>query len=231
MAKKSAVKKSAVKKTVAQKTAVKKTSPKEAQKPARKTAPTTPKKTASQALINRNSLTTAKPKVRPQIISRGLVKPAVAAKKLRLTKEQLKIRERLNIEMMPNVDNKPLKKGEIKELAATLLVERDRLAKEINDLQRLSLMNEDENGKDTDTYSIHPAESASDYAMMEMTLLQNSHETLLLQMINECMEKLDNGIYGICERCSAYIGYERLSAKPWARLCIVCRDNIERGKI
>jgi RNA polymerase-binding transcription factor DksA len=40
--------------------------------------------------------------------------------------------------------------------------------------------------------------------------------------IDNALEKIDTGTYGICERCGKPIGEDRLAAMPMARLCIQC---------
>jgi len=36
------------------------------------------------------------------------------------------------------------------------------------------------------------------------------------------LEKLDDGTYGLCDRCGASIPDERLEARPWSVLCVRC---------
>ena len=36
------------------------------------------------------------------------------------------------------------------------------------------------------------------------------------------LEKLDEGTYGLCDRCGAMIPEERLAARPWSVLCVRC---------
>jgi DnaK suppressor protein len=36
------------------------------------------------------------------------------------------------------------------------------------------------------------------------------------------LEKLDDGTYGLCDRCGALIPEERLEARPWSVLCVRC---------
>jgi DnaK suppressor protein len=36
------------------------------------------------------------------------------------------------------------------------------------------------------------------------------------------IEKLDDGTYGICDRCGRLIPEERLEARPWSVLCVDC---------
>jgi DnaK suppressor protein len=48
-----------------------------------------------------------------------------------------------------------------------------------------------------------------------------------LREINNALEKLKAGTYGICEICEKPIGYRRLEAMPSARLCIKCKAEQE----
>ncbi len=36
------------------------------------------------------------------------------------------------------------------------------------------------------------------------------------------LEKLDDGTYGLCDRCGALISAERLEARPWSVRCVGC---------
>ena len=40
--------------------------------------------------------------------------------------------------------------------------------------------------------------------------------------VERALEKLDDASYGVCDRCGAPIGEERLDAIPWAVLCMAC---------
>ncbi|HEU5423258.1 MAG TPA: TraR/DksA C4-type zinc finger protein [Nitrolancea sp.] len=46
--------------------------------------------------------------------------------------------------------------------------------------------------------------------------------------IQQALQKLDDGTYGICERCGKPIAPERLEALPFARYCLDCQDIIDR---
>jgi DnaK suppressor protein len=43
-----------------------------------------------------------------------------------------------------------------------------------------------------------------------------------LEDVERALEKIDDGTYGICDRCGALIPEERLEARPWTSLCIAC---------
>lgn len=60
----------------------------------------------------------------------------------------------------------------------------------------------------------------------EMTLANNSRE--ILEQNLRALERIDEGIYGICENCGEPIGKLRLQAAPRATLCMTCKTKQER---
>lgn len=54
------------------------------------------------------------------------------------------------------------------------------------------------------------------------SILERSHQ------VERALERLDEGHYGWCERCSSPIPVERLAAFPSATLCVACKQLEER---
>ena len=50
-----------------------------------------------------------------------------------------------------------------------------------------------------------------------------------LVQIDQALARLDDGTYGVCERCGEPIPEERLRARPWASLCIDDQRLADRG--
>lgn len=61
----------------------------------------------------------------------------------------------------------------------------------------------------------HQAELMQDAVQIE-------NATAILEQTEHVLERLDLGLYGICERCSAPIARARLEAFPRATLCMTC---------
>lgn len=63
-----------------------------------------------------------------------------------------------------------------------------------------------------------------EYALMDITqeILSELEdiEIEILNQIDEALDRIDKGLYGICEVCGKEIGEERLTAIPWTKLCI-----------
>ena len=44
----------------------------------------------------------------------------------------------------------------------------------------------------------------------------------MLHDVDRALQKIEDGTYGICDRCGKLISEARLEARPWAVLCIEC---------
>ena len=52
-------------------------------------------------------------------------------------------------------------------------------------------------------------------------------ESEYLKQIEYALIKIEEGTYGICERCGEPISYERLKARPISIYCIKCKKKLE----
>ena len=46
-----------------------------------------------------------------------------------------------------------------------------------------------------------------------------------LKDVDRALERIDDGTYGLCERCGKPIDPDRLEARPWALLCMDCKQK------
>ena len=57
-------------------------------------------------------------------------------------------------------------------------------------------------------------------------------EKRLLTKIDQALERIEKGTFGICEECGQEIGLKRLEARPVTTMCIECKtDQEEREKL
>jgi len=57
-------------------------------------------------------------------------------------------------------------------------------------------------------------------------------ERQLMAKIDEALERMDEGTFGICEDCEEPIEPKRLEARPVSTLCVACKEKLEhRQKI
>ena len=63
---------------------------------------------------------------------------------------------------------------------------------------------------------------AAHRAELMQDAVQADNATAILEQTEHVLARLDLGLYGVCERCSAAIGRPRLEAFPRATLCMTC---------
>jgi DnaK suppressor protein len=71
-------------------------------------------------------------------------------------------------------------------------------------------------------------DQAGDERERELSLLLSGRDKEKLLAINEALEKLKEGTYGICEECGERIGLQRLKVMPLARYDVSCQAKLEK---
>ncbi|MBP1718424.1 MAG: molecular chaperone DnaK [Deltaproteobacteria bacterium] len=71
-------------------------------------------------------------------------------------------------------------------------------------------------------------DQAGDERDREMSLLLTGRDKEKLQSINEALEKIREGSYGVCEECGDKIGPGRLKVMPLAKYCVSCQSKLEK---
>jgi DnaK suppressor protein len=69
---------------------------------------------------------------------------------------------------------------------------------------------------------------ASEERDREINFILSDRERVKLKQIDDALERLDDGTYGVCESCGLEIAEERLIAMPFTRLCRDCQQDEER---
>ena len=83
---------------------------------------------------------------------------------------------------------------------------------------------------DLSGYSFHMADMATDNFDRELTIGLATNEQQALNQIDNALQKIEEGTYGVCETCSKPIPQKRLLALPFAVLCIKCQELEEKKK-
>jgi DnaK suppressor protein len=64
-----------------------------------------------------------------------------------------------------------------------------------------------------------------------VSLRLNGHEYMQLRQIQEALDRLQLGEYGVCLSCTEAIPAKRLQALPWAKYCVKCQEKIGDGSL
>ena len=67
--------------------------------------------------------------------------------------------------------------------------------------------------------------ASSEYAQ-SMVFRLRDREKFLLKKIEKALSRIEDGTFGICERCEEPISAKRLQALPWAKFCVRCQEML-----
>ena len=73
------------------------------------------------------------------------------------------------------------------------------------------------------------AVTAADGPRLQITHILVATAESALDEIDAALQRLEDGSYGICERCVEPILWERLETLPMSRLCTTCQHVAESG--
>ena len=123
--------------------------------------------------------------------------------------------------------NKGYSPTELKEFKARLQEIRSRIAGDASRLENEAL---NKNRDEAPTFSITEfADLGSDNYEQDFAigLLENQEQAL--REIDAALERIQEGTYGLCESCGCKVPKARLTAIPYARLCVKCQQEEEKA--
>jgi len=82
---------------------------------------------------------------------------------------------------------------------------------------------------DLSNMPFHMADAGSDNFEIDNTLCLIDSERKLLLEIEDALERIEQGTYGVCEGKNEQIPKARLEAIPWTRYCLNCASLAEKG--
>ncbi|MHC4520208.1 MAG: TraR/DksA family transcriptional regulator [Planctomycetota bacterium] len=123
-------------------------------------------------------------------------------------------------------DRAGLKTAEIKEFRALLLQKREEILGAVLSMEDEALRREQTNRS---ACPIHMGDVGSDAFAIENTLCLADSERKLLVEVDEALDRIDEGTYGICLGTGEPIGKLRLRAIPWAKYSVEFASLLEKG--
>lgn len=122
--------------------------------------------------------------------------------------------------------------AEIEHFKQILLAKRAEIIGDVNSIENEALKKSrlDAAG-DLSSMPIHMADIGTDNFEQEFALGLMDSERKLLVEINDALQRINSGYYGICEGTGKPIPKARLQAKPWARYCIKYATMVEEGLV
>jgi DnaK suppressor protein len=92
-------------------------------------------------------------------------------------------------------------------------------------LQTLIAQMDSEGGENLG-YGNHMADDATEAFEQAKELALHENAKQLLVQVTDALERLEQGTYGICERCGEAIDPARLEALSYVTLCLRCQQRV-----
>lgn len=118
----------------------------------------------------------------------------------------------------------PFTAAELREFKELLEYRKRLLRGEVSRLEGEALK---EGSGDLSTMPLHMADLGTDTFEQDMNLGLMQNENDELQAIEDALERIKEGVYGLCELCRKPMPKLRLRAIPYASLCIPCKRKEE----
>ncbi|GAB6181080.1 TraR/DksA C4-type zinc finger protein [Desulfotomaculum defluvii] len=111
---------------------------------------------------------------------------------------------------------------------------RELLAMRVHMLNRIEGMNEGGMGEsmsnsfgELSTYDNHPGDVGSEMFERGKDFALREDAMAIVGAIDDALDKMEAGKYGLCEVCNKEIAYERLEAVPYTTQCVDCKSRDE----
>jgi DnaK suppressor protein len=121
----------------------------------------------------------------------------------------------------------PLTKKDIKHFREVLLEKRTAMAVDANHLEDEAVKKGKDDAATLDISNF--ADLGSDNYEQEFDLSMLEHQGQTLRQIDEALERIEGGTFGVCDSCGKQLRKGRLTAMPHARLCVGCQSEFEQG--
>jgi DnaK suppressor protein len=124
-----------------------------------------------------------------------------------------------------------LTKKQLDHFRTKLKTEKNRVLEEMTDLQKSSLKTSisDASGENS-RYSYHLGDVASLSYGREFDMGLSERQQKYLEQIDEALERIENGTYGICKVTGEPISIERLEEVPVAKYSVKGKEQLERRR-
>lgn len=113
-------------------------------------------------------------------------------------------------------------------LRAALLTRRDEITADLDRLEQEMQWLGEEQRSERGSLGNHLADDGTSVIEQERIATVRDDLRALRQQIEAALARMDEGTYGICQRCGKPIQAERLEAFPYVAFCIECQTHLER---
>ena len=130
----------------------------------------------------------------------------------------------------PSGPKAKMNKTELKFFEGLLNEKKETLLQELGYLEDNTMrLSSKEGAGDLSSHAYHLADHATETQDREQAFHMASREGKYLFYIEEALDRVRNGSFGVCKKCGKIIPKARLEAVPTAKMCIECKSAQERA--
>ena len=128
---------------------------------------------------------------------------------------------------------KKYSKSKLKVFKNSIEKRMDEIASDMDDLHDGILDNSNASGNlsQESVYSVHMADAGTDSFEQEKNYNLMSRESDYYKNLEIALDRIDDGIFGICKICSELIPEERMLEVPNATKCVGCKEKEKLGLV
>ncbi len=108
-----------------------------------------------------------------------------------------------------------------------LLKKKEEIVQAVKNIEKDALKSQRDASGDLSGYTLHMADIATDSYDREFSLGLATNAQQILYEIDEALKRIQEKSFGNCVSCSKAINRRRLTAIPYASLCIECQSKEE----
>ena len=91
--------------------------------------------------------------------------------------------------------------------------------------------NESEGSSQESVYSVHMADAGTDSFEQEKNYILMGRESDYYKKLEVALDRIDDGIFGVCNICAELIPEERMLEVPNATKCVGCKEKEKLGLV
>jgi len=128
---------------------------------------------------------------------------------------------------------KTYSKAELKQFRISIEKRMEEIAEDMGDIHDgiLDNGNDSEGSSQESVFSVHMADAGTDSFEQEKNYLLMGRESDYYKNLEIALDRIDDGIFGICKICAELIPEERMLEVPNATKCVGCKEKEKLGLV
>lgn len=126
--------------------------------------------------------------------------------------------------------DKELDEQTLSEIKNSLLVRREQISGELQELAKKDDHEADNLGARFPEYGSKPDENAQEISDYTTNFATEKILEKTMEDIDSALDRMEDGTYGICKYCKQPISVKRLIARPVASACMACKTELQENE-